>query len=318
MRVSCLNAFLAATLASSIATSAHGQVSCPDLSAQTNAIKDKYASKFDQIKNEGQQIKDDFDKPSGAEAAIGVSFKVDWKDQKWIFDLPGVTMKLQTWSFDTPSVTIKDQAIIFHTPSVRMKTVKCGQYPEIHGFTVRWSDIKCDVPETFMEEQRIIMGVPEFFMERQEIKLDVPEFAMERQEWIMKIPEFTVIDVNAEIGDTKKRGEQLKADADEVSSELRSELTNSISAGFDCYESNLINAKNNLSAQLDLAIDQMKQGIDRVKASGGDPKSVGGNLEERLASLITQKGEQIAKMDEAIATLQAKEREAIDRLNART
>lgn len=301
-----------------IAAPTYSQSMCSDLSVTTQEIRDRYSADFGALEAEGKNMQEDFNAPTETEAAINVNFDVKWTDQEWIFNLPTVNMKEQTWIFHTPSVVVNDQTIIFHTPSVRMVTVKCGQYPEIHGFTVKWSDILCDIPETFMEEQRIVMGIPEFFMEEQRIILHVPEFEMAEQRWVVTVPEFTATEVSAEVSDLKERGEAIQTRSDALSASLRAELTGSISSGFDCYESELTTARSNLQAQIDLAIQQLSTSIQQVRANGGDPTTVGNNLEARLADLVTERDTQLAKFDQALQDLQASERNAINALASPT
>ena len=238
---------------------------CPDMTAQSNAIKDKYQTTFKHIQDEGDALNNDFQKPSPAGAAIGVDFKVDMKEQKWIFDLPSVTVKNQDIYFGTPSVTVKDQKIIFDTPSVRTKNVKCGQYPEFHGLSVHWSDIICSVPETFMERHEIVMGIPQFFMQQQHIIMGIPEFTMVRQEWLVKIPEFTLVNVHAEISSMKDRAGALKDEGDRTSMNMKRELALVVKSGFDCYRTNLENAKATLIPQMDVAIAQMNSAVTQIR-----------------------------------------------------
>lgn len=319
MRVRTMRMFVSAAVISAVATtSAFPQGTCPDMGGITKKIRDRYDGQFKSIEAEARQMQDDFKKPSPGGAMVGTDVIVEWVDQRWIFDLPSVSIRDQRMVFGTPSVTVRDQDIIFHTPSVRMKTRKCGQYPEVHGWTVRWSDILCDVPETFMQEHRVRLGVPEFFMEEQEIIVGVPEFEMNRQEWVMRIPEFTVINVKAEVTAMKDDGEALRAKSDSIALAMKSELVAALATGFDCYENNLVNQRTLLATQMDLAIQQMNVAIQQITANGGDPTNIGGNLIARRDALVSEKEAQLAKMDEVIASLQAKERDAIAKLSPET
>ena len=294
--------------------------SCVDMNVATTAIKDKYQAAFKKISDEGDQLNNDFQKPSTVGAAVGVDFKVDMKEQHWIFDIPSVTVKQQDLFFGTPSVTVKDQHIIFDTPSVRMTNVKCGQYPEFHGpFTVVWRDVICGVPQTFMQRQDIVMGVPEFFMQQQHIIMGVPEVTMVRQDWYVKIPEFTLINVHAEISNMQDKADALKKEGEDETSAMRKELTSVIQSGFDCYITSLQNAKSTLAPQMDAAIAQMSSAVSQIRAAGGNPEALGTppvNVVQQVANLVAQKSEQMSNFDTQITNLLDQEKKAIDKLNA--
>nr|GFD20512.1 hypothetical protein [Tanacetum cinerariifolium] len=189
------------------------------------------------------------------------------------------------WSLDLPQVTMKDQSIIFHTPSVRMKTVKTGEYPETTcrmktkniGFgikidvpecTVTWSPIYIDVPEPFMEEQRIVMGIPEFRMDRTEFVLGIPEFTMKTQSFSLDLPQFTVKNISVEANKAKEKGDLLGNEAHIRSEKLKSnfkenaklELGADVTALFDCYQSELMQRKND-------ALKQFENGVNLIQST---------------------------------------------------
>jgi hypothetical protein len=292
---------------------------CPDMTAAANAVKEKYQASFTKLQQDGDDLNNDFKKPSPVGAGVGVDFKVDMKDQKWIFDLPSVNIKNTDMYFGTPSVTVKNQKIIFDTPSVRMKNQKCGQYPEFHGLSVHWSDIICSVPETFMERHEILMGIPEFFMQQQHIIMGIPEVTMVKQEWHVKIPEFTLINVHAEIGNMKDKANTLKTQGDNLSGNMKKELVTVIQSGFACYRTNLENAKASLAPQMDAAIAQMNSAVTQVRGAGGNPEAVGSppvNMVQQVANLVSQKTQSLTSIDSQIANLLDQEKLAIDKLSA--
>jgi hypothetical protein len=176
--------------------------------SKMDAIVSKYKPVFD-------EIEDDSPNPGTVGGTLNIDFDVTWKDVSIKFDLPEVTMTLQKWNFDVPQVTMKQQEIIFHTPSTRMGTQKVGQYPEFHGFTVVWKDILIDVPEFFMQEQKIVMGIPEFKMDTTSIELHVPEFTMKTEEIILGLPQFTLKSVTGEVHNIQERADATKSSMDE-------------------------------------------------------------------------------------------------------
>lgn len=188
-------------------------------------VQAKYETKFrelqqeaektaEELKREGEKLGDD------AGAKFKVDFTVRWVDRRIVMNLPQVTMRTQSVKFDLPETRTELREIIFHTPSVRMKLVKVGQYPEIHGFTVVWKDILVEVPEPFMQEQRIKLDIPEVRMTTREIKLDLPDFSWAPTEFVITLPEIEVKDISfvvpIESDDVKARSEELQRRGEEV------------------------------------------------------------------------------------------------------
>lgn len=258
------------------------------LSERANALVGKLSEDSRALAAEIQEKAKDIDPDidtSGPDAWIGMNIDVTWKRVDFSLDLPEVKMVDQKWSLDLPQVVMKDQAIIFHTPSVRMRTVKTGEYPEtvcrmvtkriglgikidVPECTVRWSPIYIDLPEPFMEEQRIVMGIPEFRMDRTEFTLSVPEFTMKTQSLSLDLPQFTVKNISVEATKAKEKGDLLSQEANTRGEKLKEsfkenskmELGADVAALFDCYQSELMQRKND-------AMKQFENGVSMIQST---------------------------------------------------
>ncbi len=175
-----------------------------------------------QMKRETDELEEDVpERPNDAELTFNMKFDVDWKTEEIKLDLPQFTMNTQEWKFDVPQVTMKSQDWIFHTPSVRMVSKKIGETPHvtcdnavIPSCTVKWKGNYTDIPEPFMEEQRIVLDVPEFQVDTTAIKLDIPETTWDTTSIKFDIPHFTLQNTTAEL---KKEGEELEERGKEIS-----------------------------------------------------------------------------------------------------
>jgi hypothetical protein len=281
------------------------EVAMPTIQEQIQSIQERYKPQIEDLQRRGQQLVDDYEKPSEGGAAIGIDVKVDWKNEEIIFDVPTITMRLTTLSFDLPEVFSERQTIIFHTPSVRMVDREVGRYPVFEGFKVKWKPIIISVPEHFMEEQKIIFDLPSVKMKRQEIKLDVPEFKMETVKWVLKLPQFTVINVKAETTKLKEAGEQLKSEGEILSSRMKSEIEAVVGGMKAGSAQGILGAKNDVAAGYDIAIAKLKLSIDELAAKGVDPIKVPTdkgdvNLRKQLAELIAQREAALGKFDQSV------------------
>lgn len=284
------------------------------LTERANALVGKLAEDSKALAADIQEKAKDIDPDidtSGPDVWIGMDIDVSWKRVDFSLDLPEVKMVDQKWALDLPQITMKDQAIIFHTPSVRMKTVKTGEYPETTcrmvtkdiGFgvkidvpecTVRWSPIYIDVPEPFMEEQRIVMGVPEFRMDRTEFILGVPEFTMKTQNFALDLPQFTVKNISVEANKAKEKGDLLSQEATTRGAKLKEsfkenakiELGADVTALFDCYQSELMQRKND-------ALKQFENGVNLIQST----------ITAMVSNKVPDDNESLVKMRQSLADL---------------
>jgi len=281
-----------------------------NLDTQIKSITDRYKPALDDLQARGQKLADDYHKPDDIGAVLGLDFDIDWKEVKIVFDLPSVTMRTKSVSMDIPEVSMQRQDIIFHTPSVRTVTKKVGQYPEFHGLNIVWKDILTDVPEVFMEEQRIAFDLPSVTMKTQDWKIDLPDFTMERQEWFVKIPQFTLKNITVETEKIKAAGEQLQEEGRQIGERMKAEINTVPSGGSAKTTQDAIGLKTQISAQFDGAITTLMNTINELVAKGIDPIKVPGangdlNLRKQLADLIAQRDAAIRKVEMALAPANA-------------
>lgn len=297
-----------------------------ELSSLVNRLSQDFEGKMkkksDLFQQEMNDITDDMPDTEGADAAIGIDFDVEWKLQTIKLHLPEVTMKLQSWYFHLPSVTMKNKRIVFHTPSVRMVPKKIGQYPEIHGFTVKWKDIITHVPETFMEKQEIVMGIPEIYMEEQNIKLHVPEFKMGLQEIKLHLPEFRVRNISIESGNIQDEAEDaaedfksvVNADKLEFFSSAKSQIIPAVGKVFSCHRSNIQNSKDETLANFEPGLNQLRTAIEKLKSSGADQEVP--NLQDQLQDLVSKRNEAANKFEESINGMLEEEKKTVQKIMA--
>jgi hypothetical protein len=311
----------------SLSTPVHAQEQiqtqvCTTEQANLNNYVSKVQSDFQQrvdaekkkIQDEADEIKKDAPKPGG----IGFDFDVKWTDQKIILDLPEVTIKQQKWIYDIPQVTMTLQEIIFGTPSVRMVPKKIGQYPEFHGFTVKWSDIITNVPETFMQEQHIQLHLPEFKVDRTETELGVPEFTMGRQEIILRVPEFKLNNIRIEANKAKARGEALStqaksemtAEVTDMKSSLQQGITSNMHQLFNCMRSDMQAKRANVELAFAAPITQLDSAVSQLEAAKAVDKAA--ELMKQRDDLLKQRDETLKKLDEQLGQLDSQEQKAFD------
>lgn len=281
------------------------------------AVAQRYKPDFDELERRGKELGKET--PEGPETKVGIDFDVKMVEKKLIFDVPSVTMRDQRMVFGVPQVTMKEQTAIFHTPSTRMVAKKIGQYPEIHGWTVKWSDIITHVPETFMQEQRIVWHVPEFKWDDTTIVLSVPEFRMERVEWILHLPEFKVKNVNVEVDRMNDEAKSLDERAHELKQAQARDIAVATSNVYGCVRSQLVAEAEKGRKAFDGAIAQLSGSIADIRAKGIDPASidVSGkkvNLVAQLDDTVKKQKDFVASMDQTLAKLDADEKAAVAKI----
>lgn len=257
-------------------------------------------------------------KPEGPEIAFNIDIQVEMKDVELIFDLPSVTMKDQRIVFGLPEVTMRDRDIIFHTPSVRMVTKKVGQYPEIDGWTVRWKDILIDVPEPFMQEQRIVIGIPEFTMRDQEIVLGLPEFTMVQNRIVLSLPQFTIRNVDVMVADMKRDAQAAKDDTEagirndlkEVGEASQGKIVAAVSKVF-------AGARDKLTTQRDQAFvvfDNLLNSLNATAAALRDRNATGETIAAVEASLqraLNDRVDAATRFEEQLSKLASQEQDVV-------
>lgn len=300
-------------LASALPGLALAQEQCSAEQSRLDAINDRYGPIYEDYTQEGEQI-----------PTPGLSGEVKWEETEMIFDTPTSTMRNRDLSMDVPTTTMRRKDIIFHTPSVRMKRLKVGQSPHVtcRGFkcTVRWRDNFTDVPEPFMEEQRIALDIPEFRMDRLRVVIGVPEFSMQRQRWVLKVPQFTANDPYSGAREATEAGEALKAKVEATRAEQMTETAGAVHGLYDCHRTEAQKAVEGAALQFDSAIAQLDASIELLRSRGADPTAVasadGGstNLVAQRDALIAQRTEVMAQLSGVVDQLNRSEQQTMAQL----
>lgn len=282
--------------------------------ATQSDIEKKYASLFAELqqvaeskaaalKGEGEKLGED------AKATFKVDLTVRWVDRKIVLNLPQVTMRTTSIKLDLPEVTSHLQEIIFSTPSTRMVLRKVGQYPEFHGFNIVWKDILTEIPEIFMEEQRIKLDIPEIRMTTQEIKLDYPDFSWGPTEMVLRLPEVEVKDISFVVpiddDDVKHRSEELRAKGEAIGVEAKSRAESLaasmkaelVTAALDPARALAESAGQDFATKSAAVADGFNQGIAKID---GILSQYAAQLPAaQVADLQARKGDLVARREEA-------------------
>ncbi|MRW89122.1 hypothetical protein GJ699_03910 [Duganella sp. FT80W] len=290
------------------------QQQCVSEQKSVSGISEKYKSTFDSYQKEGEDLKN-------SDAAAQFKFDVTWADTEIRFGTPSVTVKDQKIIFGVPQVTMKLQEIVFGTPSVRMKRIKTGQYPEffcedtwisvlgvktkgVPNCTVRWSDTFADVPEPFMQEQRIKTDIPEFKWADTQIIMGIPEFFMQQQKIVLGLPQFKLNSVIINPGALKDKSEDLQNRVATTRGQLISETGGNVHSLFSCYRGQISAGKAAAGVQFNNGLAQIDAVIQSIKSQGGDPTKMT-SADGTVTDLLTARLEVIAKRDSALATFDA-------------
>ncbi|WP_295814367.1 hypothetical protein [uncultured Deinococcus sp.] len=271
------------------------------MQAEFDTIVQRYQPEIQALEQEGQQLASD------GKQAFKFDLQVGWGEQTVAFDVPQVTMHTQTFSLDLPQVTVHDQTFTFSTPSVRMVTKKVGQYPEFHGFTVRWKDILIDVPEVFMEEQRVVVGIPEIRMDTTSFALDVPEVQMERVEWRLRVPEVRLGDISILVpidkDDLTTKADALKERGQALQARMQQDIKAAIATGTAAVSGpatqRYSEALQGSTGKAQLALtgfDDALGTIDRTLATPSLPEDIRARLTAQRTDLTAQRAAVLAQL----------------------
>lgn len=276
------------------------------LSDRIEAIKAKYAPQIKALQDDGKRLEDETKRPSDIGGIIGIDFRVDWKDEDIIFDVPRVTMRDQGFSLDLPEIGSARQHIAFDVPDVRMVDREVGKYPEVHFPSVVWKPIIITVPEPYMRRQDIYYDLPTVTMKRQDFVIGIPEFRMERVRWVLKLPQFTVVNVHAQIDRAKEEGESLKTKSQALAANMRSEIEHEVALFKQQVANGANGTKQQISNSFDGALGQIGKAISDLQAQRCDPVKVptdGGNINLRkmFSDVTDAKTSALAKFGDAAA-----------------
>lgn len=281
-----------------------------------------------------------FGGPAGAAAGavigreVGKLFdvEIEMKRVKFALDLPEFRMERQDLSFDVPQVTMRNRDVIFHTPSVRMKRVKGPPKPEVKcsgtswrkpipKCTVRWTDTWFDVPEPFMEEQRIVLGIPEVRMDTTSMALDLPTSTMRTQEISFDIPSIRITSRISEAKEVESKAAELtrryERESETLSTEVKElskeRLVPRLRAVFDCHRSQVSAQMTAVTAPFDTALASLDASVEQLKARGvpADDDDITALADQR-SRILADRATAVGELEKALDQLNAAERQSID------
>jgi hypothetical protein len=223
----------------------------------------------------------------GREVGKLFTIEIEMRDVGFSMDVPQFRMERRDISFDVPQVTMKNRDVIFHTPSVRMKRVKGPPVWKVkcEGGTWRkpipkctgwWDDTFFDVPEPFMQEQRIVLGIPEVRMDTVDVAFDVPTSEMKRQDFSFKLPSVTVrskVDQAKKVESKAKElsrkyereGELLTQEVRELTKER---LAPKLTAVFACHRGQITAQLEAAPKPFDLALASINESLAQLARKG--------------------------------------------------
>lgn len=279
-----------------------------ELQKHIEEINKRYEPRFAALEEKGQALGNE--KPSTIGAILNIDFKVEWKNEDIIFDLPSLTVENQNLSLDLPEITSSNQNISFDVPDVRIVDRKVGQYPEyIFPDTIKWHDIIISVPETYMRRVDISFDVPSVTMRTRDFVIGIPKVTTEQQSWTVKLPHFTVIKVSAKMDEIKQEGEALKTEGEQLGSEMKAEIQAEVVKYTGSLIAGAFSTKNEVSNSFDTALTSVKNAIDSLAAQNCDPIKVPTengdvNLRKIYEDLDASKTQSLSKIDDSLSVEQ--------------
>jgi vacuolar-type H+-ATPase subunit E/Vma4 len=309
-----------------------GVRNCGEIEEQVKTIADeiaanleaKSAEKKERMNGEISALQDEMPDTSGVDAAVQLDFKVDWKDTEILIPWVEFTVRQKEIKMDLPQVKMSNKEFIFHTPSVRMVNKKVGQYPEFKcsglKCTVKWSDIITKVPETFMEEQRVVMGIPEFWVDTTSVL--IPELLVDfsQKRIVLGLPQFTLTDIKVKAGEIKDKSQDIatryenefKEMAADAESNAKARTSSKVHELFDCHRANVQLQRDSTLQSIEAQIQSARVNLELAKSKGV------GDAVNQIESVVSQLGvqkQQIEKQFSAMLDeLNAKEKQTISQL----
>lgn len=267
---------------------------CQVQQAALQAIETKYEPETSALEEEGSQIE-----------GHHISGEIKFKERKFSFDVPSVTMKPNKMSMKIPSVTMRSRTMAWHNPTVVMKTTLIGKVPD--GFTCTW--VKCkvkyknvytDMPHTEMRRKEISTSLPEVTLVQRDFITNSPQVKMKTVRWSTRVPEFTVDSPIPETGPGSE-GKALEAKAEALAARVNEDVATSAAALYDCLSADLVEKRRDVALQFDVAINQMTAAITTISAAGADPSAV--EIDGQTVNLMKQREDLIGERDQALASI---------------
>jgi hypothetical protein len=302
---------------------------CSELESNLSSLADEISKQVEEesalkrakMDEEMQGIQDDMPDTDGVDAIVKLDVDITWDDTEILIPWVEFEVDWKEIKMDLPQVKMSNKEFIFHTPSVRMVNKKIGQYPEFTcsglNCKVKWTDIITKVPETFMEEQRIVMGVPEFWVDTTSISIPELKIDFSQKRIVMGLPQFTVKEIEVEAREARDKANTL-ADkyklefnqlAESSQSFAKARVSSKVHELFECHQGNL-NIQKEMTVKSIEAQVQATQVQFEIAKSKGIPEAIS-KIETAITKLNTQKEQIVAQFQEMIDNLMDKEKQAI-------
>jgi len=256
-----------------------------------DAINERYEELYRDFKAEGDRLGDRA--PEGPETSIGIDFDVDMKRYEVILDLPTINMRERKIILDLPQATMKNRRFSFTTVKSKMENKKVGQYPEVHGLTIKWRDIITKVPVFWEEETSFVTKIPEFTWDQTTIIMHLPEVTMAQQRYVFDLPEVKIKEVSVETARIEADANNLEARTKATAAKHKAEIQTAVAAQLETH-------KTKVAAQFDTAIADLINSISQLRAKGIDPANANGtNVLAVLDELKQKKADALAQIQSA-------------------
>ena len=280
---------------------------------------------------------------SGPGVVFDIDLDVKMVEHSIKLHLPSVNIKDEKLSLHVPQVEMKNKEIIFHTPSTRMVRKRTGSHPEtkctkkykkikVGGFTRKipyphctttWKPIYTDVPEVFMQEQKIVFGYPEVKMKLTEFTMGIPEFSMEPREIKFHLPSITIKRISAEVREMERKAKELEGEYSERTEtaleDFRHELGEDISEPhtelFVCLRGNIEYNRDQALKDVDVVINSLSAGIKQLKENDTDSDNEYlQSLEKERSNLLREREKIVGEFDGALSSLEVSQQESLNQI----
>jgi hypothetical protein len=150
--------------------------------------------------------------------------------------------------------------------------------------------------------------------------MGIPEFFMQSQRIVMGLPQFKLNSVVINSGPLQDKSNDLQRRVSDTRSAQMKETGSTIHVLFDCYRNQIHRGRDAVSAQFDASLGQLDAVAQSLRTQGADPTKVPSSdgtttdLVTKRNEVATRRQEALATFDDALAQLDASEKEAVEKL----
>lgn len=247
-----------------------------------------------------------------------IALHAEWKEIPLVFHLPSATLKDQRMPLALPELTLDEWDLVVQTPALRLVQRKVGQYPEFHGFSLRWKDVFGTVPEVVMEEQRMRMALPAFASREREVLLRVPQVAMVENRIVLKLPQFGLrvadplpADLQAAADQARQDTEAgIRADLKEVGELSQERVVGCVARVFDAARTRLRQQREQSLHLFDHLIATLRTTLEDLRRRSARAEFAA-TLEAGLSQAVSERAVAAAAFDGESAQLDEQEQQVV-------